>query len=50
MNQLLEYINNNPKETKRIIGIAYPQFKQLMENNIKINPNKKKQFLRIKNY
>jgi hypothetical protein len=42
MNKTLEYVQNNPKETKRIIGITDLQLKQLMENAIKINTNKKK--------
>jgi len=41
MNKTLEYIHNNPKETKRIIGITYPHLKKLIENAIKINMNKK---------
>ena len=41
MNKTLEYIHNNPKETKRIIGITYLQLNQLIESALKINTNKK---------
>ena len=32
MNNVLEYIYNYPKETKRIIGITYKQLIKLIEN------------------
>ena len=32
MTQILEYINNHPKEIKRVIGITNEQFKKLLGN------------------
>ncbi|MDE5077541.1 MAG: DDE transposase family protein, partial [Trichodesmium sp. St2_bin6] len=32
MNQILEYINNHPKEIKRVIRITDKQFQKLIEN------------------
>ncbi|MDJ0519814.1 MAG: hypothetical protein QNJ74_27320 [Trichodesmium sp. MO_231.B1] len=39
MNQVLEYIYNHPKETKRIIGITDKQLIKLIENAQKIEEN-----------
>jgi hypothetical protein len=36
MTQILEYINNHPKETKRVIGITDEQFKKLVGNAQKL--------------
>ena len=32
MTQILEYINNYPKEIKRVIGITNEQFKKILGN------------------
>ena len=32
MTQILEYINNHPKEIKRVIGITNEQFKKILGN------------------
>lgn len=42
MNQILEYIYNHPKETKRIIGITYEQLIKLIENAKQIEQEKKR--------
>ena len=36
MTQILEYINNHPKEIKRVIGITDEQFKKLVGNAQKL--------------
>ena len=36
MTQILEYINNHPKEIKRVIGITDKQLKQLVGNAQKL--------------
>ena len=36
MNNVLEYIYNHPKETKRIIGITDEQLMKLIENPQKV--------------
>ncbi|MGK7921017.1 MAG: transposase family protein [Trichodesmium sp.] len=41
MTQILEYLNNHPKEVKRVIGITDKQLKKLMENAQIIAKNKK---------
>ena len=41
MNNVLEYIYNNPKETKRIIGITDKQLIKLIENAQKVEDKKK---------
>jgi hypothetical protein len=41
MNQILEYIHNRTKETKRIMGISYEQLIKLIENAKKIEQEKK---------
>ncbi len=41
MTQILEYLNNHPKEIKRVIGITDEQFKKLIENAQIIAENKK---------
>ena len=40
MNQILEYINNHQKETKRIIGITYKQLITLIEDAKRIEEEK----------
>ena len=40
MNQILEYINNHQKETKRIIGITHEQLIKLIENAKRIEGKK----------
>ena len=37
MNQILEYINNYPKEIKRVIGITNQQFEKLVGNAQKLD-------------
>lgn len=32
MSEILKYIEENPKETQRLIGLEYEQLKQLIEN------------------
>ena len=41
MNNVLEYIYNHPKETKRIIGITDKQLIKLIENTQKIEEKKR---------
>ncbi len=41
MNQVLEYIDHHPKETKRIIGVTKKQLIKLIENAQKIESEKK---------
>ena len=41
MNQILEYIDSHRRETKRIIGITYEQFINLVNNAIIIETAKK---------
>ena len=36
MTQILEYIKNHPKETKRVIGITDEQFEKLVGNTQKL--------------
>ena len=36
MTQILEYINNHPKEIKRVIGITDFEFKKLVGNTQKL--------------
>lgn len=43
MNKTLEYINNHPKETKRIMGITYKQLMKLIENAQRIEKEKKQE-------
>ena len=43
MNQILKYIHNHPKETKRIIGITYEQLMKLIENALIIDNQKKQE-------
>lgn len=40
MSKLLEYINKNPKETKRLIGIEYEQLIQLISQAERLNQEK----------
>ena len=41
MTQILEYINNHPKEIKRVIGITDEQFKKLVGNAQKLQFKKR---------
>ena len=41
MTQILEYINNHPKEIKRVIGITDEQFKKLVGNAQKLELRKR---------
>ena len=41
MTQILEDINNHPKEIKRVIGITDKQFQKLIENAQSIAKTKK---------
>ena len=43
MNQILKYIYNHPKETKRIIGITYEQLMKLIDNALIIDNQKKQE-------
>jgi uncharacterized protein (UPF0335 family) len=43
MNKTLEYIYNNPKQTKRIVGITYEQLIKLIENVKRIEKEKKEE-------
>lgn len=42
MNQILKYIDSHPRETKRIIGITYEQFANIVDNAIIIETTRKK--------
>ncbi|MCH2051270.1 MAG: hypothetical protein MK289_23340 [Trichodesmium sp. ALOHA_ZT_67] len=41
MNNVLEYLYNHPRETKRIIGITDKQLIKLIENTQKIEEKKR---------
>ena len=36
---MLSYIQNNPQETQRLVGVKYDQLEQLMGLRQKLNPN-----------
>ncbi|BAY15442.1 hypothetical protein NIES21_60890 (plasmid) [Anabaenopsis circularis NIES-21] len=40
MSEILNYIEKNPKETKRLIGLDYEQLQQLMENAVRLHNEK----------
>lgn len=40
MSEILNYIEENPKETKRLIGLEYEQLQQLMENALRLHNEK----------
>lgn len=40
MSEILNYIEENPKETKRLIGLAYEQLQQIMENALRLQNEK----------
>ena len=40
MNSLLEYIENYPQESQRLLGLRYEQLKQLLEKAIKLHNQK----------
>jgi hypothetical protein len=52
MNQILEYIHKNPKETKRLIGIDYEPLIKLIEKakEIEEEKNRKKSLMRNKDF
>ncbi len=37
MSSILEYIENNPQKTQRVIGLKYEQLKQLLEKAIELH-------------
>lgn len=41
MSNIIEYINNNPEESHRLLGIEHQQLKQLIEKAINIHNQKK---------
>jgi len=45
MSSVLEYIEENPKETQRLIGLGYPELQQLIQNAEQLHNEKK--FIRI---
>jgi len=49
MSLLLEYIENNPKETKRLIGIDYEKLQQLFTQTEALH-YENKQKLRLLNF
>jgi hypothetical protein len=40
MNSTLEYINKNPRETQRLIGLGYPELQKLIQNAEKLHQEK----------
>jgi len=42
MSSILEYIENNPQETQRVIGLKDEQLKQLLEKAIELHHQKQK--------
>lgn len=40
MSNILEYIENNPQEAQRLIGLKYEQIKQLLEKAIELHHQK----------
>ena len=40
MSDILKHIEENPKETRRLIGLEYEQLQQLIENAEKLNYEK----------
>jgi hypothetical protein len=40
MSSVLEYIENNPQETQRLLGFKYEQLKQLLEKAIELHEQK----------
>ncbi|QYX34030.1 transposase family protein [Sphaerospermopsis torques-reginae ITEP-024] len=41
MSNIVEYIDNNPEESQRLLGLHYEQLKQLIEKAIELHNNKK---------
>ena len=42
MNSILEHIEANPQETKRLIGLDYPELKVLLYNAEQLHQKKKR--------
>jgi PHP family Zn ribbon phosphoesterase len=42
MSNVLDYIEKNPKESQRLLGLKYEQFKQLLEKVIELHDHKVK--------
>jgi len=40
MNSILEYIQNHPQETQRLLGLRYDQLKQLLQKAIELHNQK----------
>ncbi|MFH7029003.1 MAG: transposase family protein [Heteroscytonema crispum UTEX LB 1556] len=40
MSSVFEYIENNPQEAQRLVGLKYEQLKQLLEKAIELNNRK----------
>jgi len=40
MNSILQYIENNPQETQRLIGLKYEQLGQLLNKAIELHHHK----------
>ena len=47
MSNIFEYVQNNPHESQRLLGLNYEQLKQLLEKAIELN-NKKKELAESK--
>jgi len=43
MSDILSYIQNNPQETQRLIGVKYKQLKQLMKQAITLHTEKQQE-------
>jgi hypothetical protein len=41
MHNIIEYLNNNPEESQRLLGIEHQQLTQLIEKAINLHNNKK---------
>jgi len=42
MSSVLEYIEENPKQTQRLIGLGYPELQQLIQNAEQLHYEKQK--------
>lgn len=43
MSNILSYIQNNPQETQRLIGVKYEQLEQLMKQAIALHSEKQQE-------
>ena len=43
MNDILNYIKNNPQETQRLVGVKYEQLEQLIKQAIALHTQKQRE-------